>query len=259
MFPAGDIEAEFLRLLVAMLRVGGAFLIAPIFSAMGLPLMVRILLAAAIGFTVIQLTDVPVPDDPLSLTMLSIAAQEALFGLAMGFLLQIAFAAPMLAGDYIANSMGLGFASAVNPQGGVQVPVLGNFLLIVASLIFLGVGGHLILIELIVMSYTAMPIGGDLLSAQMVADVVAFGAIMFRAGLMIALPVGFALFAINIVIGFVTRSAPQLNIFAIGIPATLLIGMLMLAITFPAMTPLIEDIVDEGLAEVRRLALGTAR
>ncbi|MEO0500426.1 MAG: flagellar biosynthetic protein FliR [Pseudomonadota bacterium] len=255
-FPGGDVEAEVLRLLVAMLRVGGAFLIAPVFSAMGLPLMVRILLAAAIAFTVVQLGDIAVPADPLSLAMLAIATEEVLLGLAMGFVLQIAFAGPILAGDHIANSMGLGFASAINPQGGVQVPVLGNFLLIVTSLIFLETGGHLLFVELLMQSYTVLPIGGAWLTAGMMGEVVAFGGHMFRAGLIIALPVGFSLFAINLVIGFVTRSAPQLNIFAIGIPATLLIGTIMLALTFPATLPLIEGVVDEGLAVARRLAFG---
>ncbi|MBV7256991.1 flagellar biosynthetic protein FliR [Pacificimonas sp. WHA3] len=255
-FPTGDIEAPFILLLTAMLRVGGAFIIAPIFSAMGLPLMVRILLAAAIAFTVMQMTPIEVNVDPLSFAMLAIAVQEILLGLSMGFVLQVAFAAPILAGDYIANSMGLGFASAINPQGGVQVPVLGNFLLIVTSLIFLGSGGHLIFIETLMLSYERLPIGGDWLSADMMVNVAAFGGIMFRVGLMIALPVGFALFSVNVIIGFVTRSAPQLNIFAVGIPATLLIGMVMLAMTFPAITPMIEGVVDDGLTEVRRIAFG---
>ena len=87
-------------------------------------------------------------------------------------------------------------------------------------------------------------------------EIVLFAGMMFRAGLMIALPVGFALFALNLVIGFMTRSAPQLNIFAIGLPLTLMAGTALLAMLFPGMAGLFEDVVAAGIDQVRALARG---
>ena len=141
-----NFEAQLLALVFAMLRVGAAFMIAPVFSALGLPLMVRIALSAAIGFLVLGAAEVSVPPQPLSVAGLAAAVQELVIGLAMGFVLQIAFAAPLVAGDYIANSMGLGFASMMNPQMGVNSPVLAQFLMIFTVLVFLAVDGHLALI-----------------------------------------------------------------------------------------------------------------
>jgi|TARA_R100000501_G_scaffold13151_3_gene24008 flagellar biosynthetic protein FliR len=251
-----NFEAQFAALIFAMLRIGAAFMVAPVFSAVGLPLIVRIGLSAAIGFIVIGSAGATAPADPLSPAALVFAFQEIALGLAMGLILQVAFAAPLVAGDYIANSMGLGFASMVNPQMGVNSPVLAQFLMIFTVLVFLGVDGHLILIQALVDSYVVLPIMGDWLTPQLGYDVAMFGSIMFRAGLMIALPVGFALFAINIVIGFMTRSAPQLNIFAIGLPITLLSGTALLAILFPGMASMFEDVVGEGLDAVQALSNG---
>ncbi|EMD84189.1 flagellar biosynthetic protein FliR [Pacificimonas flava] len=251
-----DVEAQFVALLFAMLRIGGAFLVAPVFSALGLPIIVRVSLSAAIGFIVIGAAGVTPPADPLSLVALAAAVQEVMLGLAMGFVLQVAFAAPLLAGDYIANSMGLGFASMMNPQMGVNSPVLAQFLMIFTVLLFLGMDGHLILLRALVDSYEVLPIAGDWLTASLGQNIALFGAIMFRAGLMIALPVGFALFAVNIVVGVMTRSAPQLNIFAVGLPLTLMIGTALLALLFPGMTALFEDVIEEGLTMVTDISEG---
>lgn len=251
-----DIEAQFVALLFAMLRIGAAFMIAPVFSALGLPLLVRIALSAAIGFLVLGTAAVAPPADPVSLAGLAMAVQEILIGLALGFILQIAFAAPLLAGDYIANSMGLGFASMVNPQSGVGSPVLAQFLMIFTTLVFLASDGHLVLIEALVFSYKALPPAGDWPAAAITGNVAAFGATIFEVGLMIALPVGFALFAVNLVIGFMTRSAPQLNIFAVGIPVTLMVGAALLALLFPSMAVMLEAVVEDGLEAVRTLAEG---
>lgn len=249
--PSIAIEGWLVQLMFAMLRIGGTLVSAPIFSAVGVPLQVRVVLAASIGVLVLGVYPLDVPADPLSLQGFVIIAQEAMIGVSLGFIVQIAFAAPLVAGEYIANSMGLGFASMVDPQGGGHSAVVGQFLSILMTLIFLSLNGHLILVQLVVKSYELMPLGGGWLTRDHFWEVVKFGGYVFAGGLAIALPVGFALFGLNLLVGVLTRAAPQLNLFAVGLPLTLMTGFVVLAIAFPAMSDLMQSAAHKGLDQAR--------
>ena len=249
----GGAEAMLVQLLFAMLRTGGALIAAPVFGAVGVPVQVRTVLAGAVGLLVMGVHPFTAPADPLSFAGVEIAAQEVFVGLTLGFVLQIAFAAPLLAGEYLANSIGLGFASMVDPQGGHSSPVVSQFLMILMTLIFLSVDGHLILVDVIVRSYSLLPLGGGWLSSAQLWSVVKFGGFVFASGLAIALPVGFALFAMNVLVGVVTRTAPQLNIFAVGLPLTLIAGFVVLALAFPAMAQLMTGAAEAGMEQMRML------
>lgn len=253
LFANGGAEAQLVRLLFAMLRTGGALIAAPVFGAVGVPVQVRTLLAGAVGLLVLGVHPFTVPADPLSFLGVEIIVQEAIIGLTLGFLLQVAFAAPLLAGEYLANSIGLGFASMVDPQGGHSSPVVSQFLMLLMTLIFLSLDGHLILMEVIVRSYQLLPPGGGWLARGQLWDVVKFGGFVFASGLAIALPVGFALFALNVVVGVVTRTAPQLNIFAVGLPLTLIAGFVVFAIAFPTMAQLMTGAAETGIDMMRLL------
>lgn len=247
----GGPEGALIQLFFAMLRTGGALLSAPVFSALGVPLQIRTVLAAAVAVLVIAVHPLATPADPLSLAGITIIAQELLIGLTLGFLLQLAFAAPLLAGESLANSIGIGFANMVDPQGGNSSPVIGQFLMILMTLIFLSLDGHLVLLEVVVRSYALMPLGDAWLGREQFWGVAKFGSFVFASGLAIALPVGFALFALNIVVGVVTRTAPQLNIFAVGLPLTLMAGFVVLAIAFPAMAQLMIAAAEGGVEAMR--------
>lgn len=249
--PSLAIEAWLVQMIFAMARIGATLVSAPIFSALGVPLQVRVILAGAVGVLVLGLYPLEVPADPLSLQGFATIAQEALIGLSVGFILQVAFAAPLLAGEYLSNSIGLGFANMVDPQSGGHSAVVGQFLMILMTLLFLAVNGHLVLVELIVKSYETMPLGGGWLTRDHMWDIVTFGAYVFAGGLAIALPVGFALFGLNLLVGVLTRAAPQLNIFAVGLPLTLMTGFVVLAIAFPAMSQLMQSAAATGLDQAR--------
>jgi flagellar biosynthetic protein FliR len=251
LFGASGPEGALVGLFFAMLRTGGALLAAPVFSALGVPLQVRTVLAAAVAVLVLGTVPLAPPADPLSLAGVSVIAQELLIGLTLGFLLQLAFAAPLLAGEYLANSIGIGFANMVDPQGGNSSPVIGQFLMILMTLIFLSLDGHLVLLEVVVRSYALMPLGDAWLGREQFWGVAKFGSFVFASGLAIALPVGFALFALNIVVGVVTRTAPQLNIFAVGLPLTLMAGFVVLAIAVPAMAQLMIAAAEGGVEAMR--------
>ncbi|MBY0519132.1 MAG: flagellar biosynthetic protein FliR [Sphingomonas sp.] len=251
-----SIEPQLWLLLFVMIRVGATFIAAPVFGAISVPLPARIALSAAIAVLVLGAHPVTAPPQIFALATFLAVAAEALVGLAIGFVLQIAFAAPLIAGEMIGNSMGIGFASAIDPQNGRSSTALGQFMMTLLTLLFLSVNGHLMLVEMVVRSYTALPPGGAWLDPRQLRDIALFGGYAFSAGFLLALPVGFLLLCLNLVVGMLSRSAPALNLFAVGLPMSLAVGVVALAIAFPAMGDYMVVIIREGLAATQSLVLG---
>jgi len=257
--PAGfaGLEAQLWLWLVAMIRPGAAFLAAPVFGASFVPVQLRLIIALAIGIPALAATDFTLPDGGLAtIEGFMLVLGEVMVGLAMGFAVQIGFAAALLAGETIGNAMGLGFSSMVDPASGQSNPVIGQFLSILGTFLFLAIGGHLALAATIIESYRAMPPGAAWISAESINGLVLFGGVLFAAGLSIALPVGFSLILVQIVMGMLARSAPQMNLFAVGLPAALLAGIVLLAIAAPFLGDGIVAAIQLGLEESRRIALG---
>ncbi len=251
-----SIEPQLWALVFVMIRVGAAFVAAPVFGNVSVPLQVRVALAGAIGVLVLGMHDITPPPQVFAVpTFLAIAA-EALVGLALGFILQIAFAAPLIAGELIGGSMGIGFANMIDPNSGRSSPAIGQFLSILLTLLFLSIDGHLVLVDTIAKSYTALPPGAAWLAPGQLRDIALFGGYAFTAGLLLALPVGFLLLCLNLVVGMISRSAPALNLFSIGLPASLAVGVIAMAAAFPAMGDYIMVIVREGLEATRSLVIG---
>lgn len=259
MMPAGliGIEAQLWVWLVAMIRPGAAFIVAPVFGAQSVPLQLRLIVALAVGIPGVAAANLVLPADGLaSVPGVALVAGEVMAGLALGFAVMIGFSAALLAGEVIGNSMGLGFAAMVDPATGQQNQALSTLLSILATFLFLAIGGHLALAATIVESYRALPPGNAWISAESLNGLVLFGGILFAAGLSIALPVAFAIMLVQIVMGFLSRSAPQLNLFAVGFPAALLAGLVLLAMAAPVIGDGIIAALQAGLEEARRLALG---
>ena len=250
-----SIEPQLWALLFAMVRIGAAFIAAPVFSAVSVPLPARIALSGAIGVMVVNVTLIQPPAEIFSLMTFFSVASEALIGLALGFVLQIAFSAPMVASEVIGMGMGLGFAAAVDPQNGHATPALGQFLSILLTLLFLSVDGHLVLVDLVVRSYEVMP-PGAWLQPERLLGIAMFGAYAFLAGLLLALPVGFLLLCLNVIVGMLSRAAPALNLFAVGLPASLAVGVVAILLALPAMGDYLLVIIHEGLTMAPKLVLG---
>lgn len=251
-----SIEPQLWTLLFVMVRVSATFIAAPVFGAVSVPLQVRIALSGAIGVLVLAANPVTPPAQIFAITTFLAVAAEALVGLAIGFVLQIAFAAPLVAGELIGNSMGIGFASAIDPQNGRSSTALGQFMMTLLTLLFLSVNGHLMLVELVVRSYAVLPPGAAWIAVERLRDIAVFGGYAFSAGFLLALPVGFLLLCLNLVVGMLSRSAPALNLFAVGLPMSLAVGVIALAIAFPAMGDYMIVIIQEGLAAAEHLVIG---
>jgi flagellar biosynthetic protein FliR len=259
MIPAGfaGVENMLWLWMVAMIRPGACFLAAPVFGAAFVPVQLRLIIALAIGIPALGATSFTLPPEGLaSVAGFMLVGGEVMVGLAIGFAVQIGFSAALVAGEVIGNAMGLGFAAMMDPATGQQNPVLGQFLAILATFLFLAVDGHLALASVVVESYRALPPGNAWLAAGAVHHLVLFGGVLFSAGLSIALPVAFAIVLVQIVMGMLARSAPQLNLFAVGFPAALLAGIVLLAIAAPVIGEGISAAIGFGLEESRHLATG---
>ena len=235
-FGFGNIEAELWRLIFVMTRIGAALLAAPIFGAMSVPVQLRLALAGAIAVFVLAWTPVATPPVLLSVAGMLALLGEVVIGLAFGFVLQLSFAAPVLAAEQIGGSMGLAIATAVDPTTGGQSGALGQYFTLVLTLIFLGVGAHLIWLRLIIESYTALPPGGDWFDGQSAWRIAAFAGEMFATAVAIALPITLALLLVQLVTGVLSRSAPSLNLFSLGLPAGVLAGLVALIAAAPLIT-----------------------
>ena len=235
------------------LRISALFMAAPIFSARAVPVRVRIILAVLI--TVLVQPSLPFLEavDPLSAQGMLIILQQIGVGVVMGLILQIVLGALVMAGQAIATTMGLGFASSVDPQNGVQVAMVGQLYLIIGTLYFLAVDGHLLLIEVLVQSFVYIPIGSPFNAIEIFSDIALFSAELFVAAVLIALPVVVGVLLVNLAFGVVTRAAPQLNIFAVGFPATMLAGFVLMMFSISVLFPTLENFFVIGFQFMRTM------
>lgn len=257
--PVGlaGLEAQLWLWLIAMIRPGAAFVAAPVFGSPQVPVQLRLVVALAIGMPALQVANFAVPDDGIaSIAGVLLVTGEVLAGLALGFAVQIGFSAALLAGETIGNAMGLGFATMIDPAHGNQSTALGTFLSILATFLFLAMGGHLALAATVFESYRALPPGHAWLGADAVRSLALFGGDVFATGLAVALPFAFALILVQIIMAMLARSAPALNLFAVGLPATILAGLVLLAMAAPVLADGIIGGFARGLDMAHDLALG---
>jgi flagellar biosynthesis protein FliR len=236
-------------------RIGAMLLATPVFNSRQLPVQLRLFLALILTWIVAPSLPAQPGIDILSHAGFVIMLQQVLIGVIMGFILQMVFAALVLGGQVAAYSMGLGFASMIDPQNGVQVPVIAQYYLILATLLFLTFNGHLLMIELVVDSFHSLPVAVDGISRNNLWDLVAWGSRLFAGGLLIALPIMGAMLMVNMGLGVVMRAAPQLNIFSVGFPVTMLMGFALMWVTLPNVMNVFNDL----LAEAFQLIMQTLR
>ncbi|MEZ5743494.1 MAG: flagellar biosynthetic protein FliR [Sphingomonadaceae bacterium] len=244
-FGFGALEAEFWRLLFVMTRIGAAMVAAPLFGAGSVPPQVRVIATGAIAVLVCAWSPaVQPPPALLSVEGMVVLAGEVLIGLSLGFVLQIAFAAPVLAAEVIGGSMGISMATAVDPNNGVQSPALGQYFTVVLTLIFLALDAHLHWFAIVVESYRAFPPGETWLGPERIETIAAFAGTMFATAVAIALPVTLILLLVQLVTGVLSRSAPSLNLFALGLPAGVLAGIAALLLAAPLFTDRFVDLTE---------------
>ncbi|MCP4283740.1 MAG: flagellar biosynthetic protein FliR [Gammaproteobacteria bacterium] len=239
------------------IRIGAMVTAAPIFNSRQTPVTFRLGLVLALTWITMPILPPPPVVSVFSHQSFMLLLQQLAIGLIMGFILQMVFGGLIFGGQVVAYSMGLGFASMMDPQNGVQVPVVSQFYLILATLLFLVLNGHLVLLDLLFQSFYTFPVAMDGITRSNLSDVVAWGSRLFSAGLLMALPVMAALLLVNLGMGVVTRAAPQLNIFAVGFPITMLIGFVLIWASLSNVMDNFEDFLDAGFAMIKGILLIT--
>lgn len=234
-------------------RIGAMLLATPVFGNGAIPVRVRIGLALVLALMVAPMIEAPVEVSLLSFHGVYVLAQQVLIGVTIGFVLQLIYSAMTIAGEAIALSMGLGFASMVDPDQGVSIPLVSHFFGVVTTLVFLAMNGHVALISLIVDSFTLLPVTGGWLPADSLWALVSWGSTMFANALLVALPAMCALLVANVSMGVMTRAAPQLNIFAVGFPMTLTLGFVVLLLALPGVVDQMLEVFNEGFLLMRAL------
>ena len=244
-----DIVERFYTFLWPMLRISALMVTAPLFTNNAFNLRLRILLALVLTWLVYPLHSWP-RVDPSSAAGLAEVFNQIAIGASMGLILQIVVAALVVAGQTIAAAMGLSMANMLDPNVG-NVPVLSQLLLVLAMLVFVGFGGHAILLGLVSESFYSWPIGTTVLSQDLYGRLIQWSSMMFLGAVLLALPVMVSLLFINVGLGVVTRAAPSLNIFAVGFPAMIIAGFLILIISMESIGGRIEWLWLQGFDVVR--------
>ncbi|NNL56517.1 MAG: flagellar biosynthetic protein FliR [Pseudomonadales bacterium] len=243
-FDANDLVLWTSQFMLPFIRIAAFFATVPVIGNQLVPLQARLLLAlttAVLLFPV--LPDVPAAS--LSFGSVVLGAQQLLIGTALGFFVQIFFHIFVLAGQMIAMQMGLGFASMVDPTNGVSVAVVSQFYVVLVTLLFLAFNGHLVVLEVLAQSFYFVPVGSSLLGSGAMFAIAQAGAWMFASALLLALPAVTAILIVNFAFGVMTRAAPQLNIFSLGFPFTLVFGIFILWVALAGFMPQYQNLSAE--------------
>lgn len=189
--------------------------------------------AYAVAFTIMVMPVLPPSpfNNLFSFEMILRVTQQIMIGSAIGFVSVIFLQIFVIAGQAIAMQSGLGFASMVDPTNGMSVPAVGQFFLILSTLLFWAIDGHIVMLGLVVQSFELLPIGQGWLATGSYYDLAMFGGYMFAAALILSIAPLVAMLVINLSFGIMTRAAPQLNIFSIGFPFTMMSGLIVMWIT----------------------------
>lgn len=221
------------HLLFLSIRCGAAMIAAPIVGGMVMPATARVMAAFVIAIFVSSWIPVPELPDMLSLVAILAVLQEVLIGAALGFVLQVSFAVPLIAAEQIAGTMGLAIATSIDPASGQQSGALGSFFGLILTLLFFVIGGHLLWFRLIMESYRLLPAGSGGFGSVEAQSIVLFAGYCIATAAAIALPVILVLLCVQLITGTISRAAPALNLFALGLPAGTLAGISAMIVAMP--------------------------
>ena len=241
------------QLLFLSIRCGAALLAAPMVGGMVLPATARVM--AAFVMAVFVGAWIPIPDLPAMMSFAAILAvvQEVVVGLALGFVLQIAFAVPLIAAEQISGTMGLAIATSIDPASGTQSGALGSFFGLILTLLFYTIGGHLLWFELLIESYRLLPAGTAAFGGDQARDVALFAGYCIATAAAIALPVVLVLLCVQLITGTISRSAPALNLFALGLPAGTLAGIAAMIVAMPVLVEQLTWVLEAALEQTAAL------
>ncbi|MFV2055069.1 MAG: flagellar biosynthetic protein FliR [Thiohalomonadales bacterium] len=236
-----------------LFRITAFITAAPIFGSRTIPVRAKLGFALVLTMMIVPLIAPMEPVPLLSADAALITLHQIIIGAAMGLVFQLVFTMFIIGGQIIAYQMGLGFAQMIDPQSGTQVPVISQFYVIMVTLLFFALNGHIAFIRLLIESFQLLPIKIDSFSRGGIWHLIDWSSQMFIGGLSVALPAVAAILLINFTFAVVTRSAPQFNIFAIGFPITLVMGFFVILLTVNIILPHLTHQLEFAIEVVRNM------
>jgi flagellar biosynthetic protein FliR len=244
-------------LLLVVVRVASLFMVAPFFSMRTVPAMFKVGLAVFISLLVFE--QIPprqyvhgVLEQSVYLYLMDMV-KESLVGLLIGFVAYMLISATMVAGQIMDIQVGFSLSNVLDPQSGIPSPLIGNFQYLLAMLLFMGSNAHYALLAAVMQSYQFVPIAGAALTGPVMQLLLNTFLAMFLLGLKIAMPVIATLFLSDIIMAFMSRVAPQMNIFAVGLPVKLLLGLLVLLATLPVLIELLQQVFQAMFVDMDQM------
>jgi flagellar biosynthetic protein FliR len=250
-FTEADVLAWLTPLLWPFLRVVALFSALPVLAQRTVPARVRIGLAFFVALCA-QASLPPVAPIALdSSAAVQAVLQQVLIGISLGFAVRIVFAAVEFAGELVGLQMGMNFATFFNPMSGGEQTAVSRFYGVTIAWLFIVMGGHLLVVAAVAQSFVAFPVGGDPFAFLRAVEPQRWGAEIFSLGLWIALPLVAMLLFANLVLGVISRVAQQMNVFAIGFPVTLGVGLVGVLVTLPLLETPFTMALERMLANFR--------
>ncbi|AOT07499.1 flagellar biosynthetic protein FliR [Pseudoalteromonas luteoviolacea] len=227
-FLFSDIMQGLSDYLIPFIRISSMIMVMAGLGAQSVSKRIKICLSMVVTLAVAPAIPQSQFTDLFSFHMILVVIQEMIIGVAIGFASLLLLNTFILAGQILAMQTGLGFASVVDPSNGLSVPAVGQFYLILATLLFFVFNGHLMMFQMIIFSFQSWPIGGDWWHVDNYYDIAKWGSWLFATALSLSLAPLTAMLVINLAFGIMTRAAPQMNIFSVGFAFTLVAGLMII-------------------------------
>lgn len=242
-------------LLLIFARISAFFVTAPLFSYRNIPVMNKIIISGALAFFAsftIQQPNELIMDGNYFLLII----KEVMVGIGIGLIAMLILYAVQVAGGFIDFQMGFAIANVVDPQTGSQTPLLGQFFYIFALLFLLSVDGHLLLLDGIFSSYTIIPVDQLFLpfsDGQVAKHVTQSFVKMFIIAFQMSIPVVASLFLVDVALGFIARTVPQVNVFVVGLPLKIFVSFVVLLVSFSVLFSMVNYLFNEMFTVMRTL------
>ncbi|QNU63519.1 flagellar biosynthetic protein FliR [Vreelandella titanicae] len=254
------VEVTFAQLqgwLVAFLwpfaRITAFMAASPLWGHSSVPNQAKVGLAALIAIVIAPILPAMPDIAVMSWAGMGIMIEQILIGLAMGLVMHIMFAVVQAAGDFIGLQMGLAFASFFDASSGTNIMVLSRILYMITLLMFLAMNGHLMVLETLIMSFQTLPIGIGTFNPDAFILLSRYAGTIFASGMLLALPLVGSLLTINLALGILNRSAPQLTVFNIGFPTSLIVGLILMMVLMTDINRFLQRLFTQGLGFMQTL------
>ena len=248
-----SISVYLLLLMLSSLRIGAFLVASPFFGSRMVPLTVRIVFSIALGLGIMSQVDFPDLEILMGASLIPIVFQEIFVGLACGMVLSICFSSVILAGEKIAATSGLAFAAQIDPVSGAQSPVISQIFQLFLLILFFSLNGHLVIFDLIFKSFELVPLGSFYEFETVIEKSIQSSNTLYYNAVIIVLPIVSILFFMNLGIGFITKSAPQLNLFSFGFPLTILGTFFALYFSVDALQFVFSGLIDEAIGYLKTI------